>query len=128
MTEQMFENMAFIILEDYATSYSIVDKDTLARYLQKTFNDYLISNSITVNEWISVEDRLPDAELVKFKALDWDVYPCLVTIKNKKATDGRYVGKAFFYDKERFLTVNCVDITSDVTHWMPLPQPPKEVE
>ena len=102
--------------------------ELLADYLySEQIADHLIANGVTVNEWISVKDRLPNLELDKFKALDWDVYPCLVTIKNQRAMDGRYVGKAF-YDGKRFLKVNCEDITHDVTHWMPLPKPPKGVE
>lgn len=90
--------------------------------------DHLIENGVLVNKWISVTERLPNVELDKAKILGWDVYPCLVTIKDKEAIDGRYVRKAFFYDGERFLKTNCKDITSTVTHWMPLPKPPKEVE
>jgi hypothetical protein len=74
--------------------------------------------------WISVKDRLPDLELVEAKTFDCDLYPCLVTIKNERAMGGRYVGKAW-YDGKGFMDVDCVDITYEVTHWMPLPQPPK---
>ena len=84
----------------------------------------LIFYGVTVQEWISVKDRLPDLELVEAKANDWDLYPCLATIKNDRAKDGRYVGKAW-YDGKGFMDADCVDITYEVTHWMPLPQPPK---
>ena len=102
-------------------------KGTKVKDLITDCKDYF-ANGVIVNHWISVEERLPNEELVKVKLLDWDVYPCLATIKSKRATGGRYVGKAYFCDGERFLTANCVDITNSITHWMPLPQPPKEVE
>ena len=86
--------------------------------------DYLIDNGVTVQEWISVKDRLPDLELVEAKTFDCDLYPCLVTIKNKRAEGGRYVGKAW-YDGKGFMNADCVDITYEVTHWMPLPPAPK---
>ena len=90
--------------------------------------DWLIANGVTldnqVSKWISVKERLPDLELSEAKADDFDLYACLATIKNKRARNGRYVGKAW-YDGERFIDCDCLDITYDVTHWMPLPQPPK---
>ena len=94
-------------------------------YFAERIADHLIANGVTVQEWISVKDeRKPDLELVEAKANDFDLYACLVTIKNERARDGRYVGKAW-YDGEGFMDGDCVDITYEVTHWMPLPQPPK---
>ena len=86
--------------------------------------DHLIANGVTVQEWILVKERKPDLELVEAKGDDFDLYACLATIKNDRARNGRYVGKAW-YDGERFMDSDCVDITYNVTHWMPLPQPPK---
>ena len=71
-------------------------------YGEKTLGDiadYFIANGVTVQEWISVKDRLPDLELVEAKTFDWDLYPCLVTIKNERAMGGRYVGKAWYDGK-----------------------------
>ena len=71
--------------------------------------DRLIAHGVTVQEWISVKDRLPesgkDAVLI---ALRWgavDIGWC---------EEGRW-GSEF---------VNEYD-DGEVTHWMPLPQPPK---
>ena len=85
----------------------------------------LTANGVTVQRWIPVTERLPDLELVEAKADDFDLYACLATVKNDRASNGRYVGKAW-YDGERFMDSDCVDITYNVTHWMPLPEPPKE--
>ena len=69
--------------------------------------DYLIANGVTVQEWISVKDRLPDN----------DTY-ILVT------TDG--VTASAYWHNDRFyaFTASGVATVGCVTHWMPLPQPP----
>ena len=62
-------------------------------------------------EWISVKDRLPDKN---------GNYLVSVT------SDFAGVHVANFQSGEAFLWYPF--IKSDVTHWMPLPEPPKEVE
>ena len=69
----------------------------------------LISNGVTVQEWISVDDRLPESgkESVLI-ALRWgevDIGWC---------EDGRWRSE-FVNEYEE----------GEVTHWMPLPNPPK---
>ena len=71
----------------------------------------LISNGVTVQEWISVDDRLPESgkESVLI-ALRWgevDIGWC---------EDGRWRSE-FVNEYEE----------GEVTHWMPLPNPPKGV-
>ena len=80
-----------------------------ARNWAEIIADGLIAHGVTVQEWISVKDRLPesgkDAVLI---ALRWgavDIGWC---------EEGRW-GSEF---------VNEYD-DGEVTHWMPLPQPPK---
>lgn len=77
--------------------------------------------------WIPVTERKPDLELVAANSEDIDLYACLVTVKSELARDGMYVGKAW-YDGDRFIDNDCMDITYNVTHWMHLPEPPKEGE
>ena len=71
--------------------------------------DYLLDSGVTVQEWISVKDRLPESgKDVVLIALRWgevDIGWC---------ENGRW-GSEF---------VNEYD-DGEVTHWMPLPQPPK---
>lgn len=74
--------------------------------------------------WIPVTERLPDLELVDAKNDGFDLCSCLVTVKNFRVKNGRYVKKAW-YDGDGFMDENCIIITQDVTHWMPLPKPPK---
>lgn len=73
------------------------------------FADYLIAHGVTVQEWIPVKDGLPESgkEGVLI-ALLWggvDIGWC---------EDGRWFSE-FVYEYE----------DGEVTHWMPLPQPPK---
>ena len=71
--------------------------------------DYLIANGVTVQEWISVKDRLPE---VGKKVL---VY-CK---ENKNDYEiGAYSDtyRGFFVRQTWY---------ENITHWMPLPQPPK---
>lgn len=88
--------------------------------------DHLIMNGVTVQEWVPVTKRLPDLELVDAKSDDFELYACLVTVKNFRAKSGRYVKKAW-YDGVGFIDEDCIDITYDVTNWMPLPEPAEEV-
>ena len=76
----------------------------------------LISNGVTVQEWISVKDRQPNNK---------GCY--LLTVKHW--FDGEpVVREAYWNGKDWF---SCDDrrykITPRVTHWMLLPQPPKGV-
>lgn len=81
---------------------------------QKTLGDiadYIISSGVTVQEWISVDDGLPE-EKVK----------CIVHYKHAYCDNDDYWAIGIcFYDGEKFL----FDPAYKVTHWMPLPNPPK---
>lgn len=74
------------------------------------------------SEWISVGERLPDIELHKAKAVVPDVlFPCLVVREGNIVS---YIEKAWYWGV-KFTTQDCTDITDSITHWMPLPEPPK---
>ena len=62
--------------------------------------DHLIANGVTVQKWISVNDRLPEAG--KFVLIYNEINGVCLDYHDG-ATFGYY----------------------DVTHWMPLPNPPK---
>ena len=73
-------------------------------------------------EWISVGERLPDAELKRAKAIEPDVlFPCLVVRAGNVVS---YIDKAWYWGT-KFITQDCTDITDSVAHWMPLPELPK---
>ena len=67
--------------------------------------DHLISNGVTVQEWVSVKDRLPEENTTVIVATDNGiVFQCL-----------------YSYDGWDLWDDNDVNIT----HWQPMPQPPK---
>jgi len=81
---------------------------------QKTLGDiadYLIRNGVTVQEWISVKDRLPEEKV-----------NCIVHYRHAYCDDDDYWAIGIcFYDGEKFQ----MGLSYKVTHWQYLPQPPK---
>ena len=74
--------------------------------------DHLISNGVTVQEWISVEDRLPE-----------EAVNCIVHYRHAYCDNDGYWAIGFCcYDGEKFL----FDPAYKVTHWMQMPEPPEE--
>ena len=73
--------------------------------------DHLISNGVTVQEWISVDDRLPEHR---------DVVLCFMKFGEQRIlqwdnVSSWWLGYGHGDDWQK----------ADVTNWMPLPQPPK---
>ena len=67
--------------------------------------DYLLDSGVTVQEWISVKDRLPTI-------YDADADNCVLAIH--KASNKRY-----------YHWRSVANNPFDFTHWMKTPQPPK---
>ena len=65
--------------------------------------DHLIANGVTVQEWISVKDRLPNTD-----------EKCLLCMEGR-ITKYRWVTIGYFH----------TNYDEYVTHWMTLPEPPK---
>ena len=63
-------------------------------------------------EWISVKDRLPDIDNEYIVALDF--------LEVKSTTMN------FMSMPSKWYTMSSIDVSKRVTHWMPLPEPPKE--
>ena len=91
---------------------SLVGKNFQKGFIEKIASK-LIAHGATVQEWISVKDRLPEES-------------------------GEYIvfGRTFGNQKPKIWICECISIGSltgwcnsaknpTVTHWMPLPQPPK---
>ena len=75
------------------------------------FADHLIANGVTVQEWIPVDDELPEEKV-----------NCIVHYKHAYCDNDDYWAIGIcFYDGEKFQ----MDWSYKVTHWMPLPKPPK---
>ena len=86
----------------------------------------LISNGVTVQEWISVADRLPD-ETGRYLAVKKRIAPDEL---GGNRTD--IVILRFFVDDGFRMPTHIPDwineeINEEVTHWMPLPELPKGV-
>ena len=74
--------------------------------------DHLIANGVTVQEWISVKDRLPEI----------NIGVLVYTPRFKNTFEVFYKGDG----KWEIASYRGGEILNDeVTHWMPLPQPPK---
>ena len=75
------------------------------------FADHLISHGVTVQEWISVKDRLPedDSDVLAYLQIDQEgrIYPA-------------NYAKGVWFD-----CIFNTPATGTTTHWMPLPKLPK---
>ena len=70
----------------------------------------IIAHGVTVQEWISVDDRLPEEKV-----------NCIVHYKHAYCNNDGYWAIGFcFYDGEKFR----IDLGYKVPHWMPMPEPP----
>ena len=67
----------------------------------------LIANGVTMQEWISVKDRLPEDQE--------EVLVCTRSKNGVRNIDKGYMAIDRFIHRGR----------AEVTHWMPLPKPPK---
>lgn len=90
--------------------------DTIGEYniphkFKREIADYLISHGVTVQEWVPVTERLPEP---------WK--QVLIYSRHDFCESAVYIGVS---GKWR-VTWNHEMLDADsVTHWMPLPQPPK---
>ena len=93
-------------LVDLLTGHSI-DTQQDVEYVA----DHLVSNGVTVQEWISVKDRLPEEKV-----------NCIVHYKHDYYNNDGYWAIGFcFYDGEKFR----IDLGYKVTHWMLMPELPE---
>ena len=72
----------------------------------------LLENGVTVQEWISVEDELPE------------VGGYVVCIA-KRNPFSRFMPMVARIEKNGWVNPITEQYISEVTHWMPMPQPPK---
>ena len=72
----------------------------------------LISNGVTVQEWISVEEKLPE---------NGGYVVCIA----KRNPFSRFMPMVARIEKNGWVNPITGQYISEVTHWMPIPQPPK---
>lgn len=93
-------------------AYSSLPSNTEDFHLNM-FVTNLLAHGVTVQEWISVDDRLPEEKV-----------NCIVHYKHAYCNNDGYWAIGFcFYDGEKFQ----FNQAYKVTHWMPIPNPPEEV-
>ena len=83
---------------------AVEESITIEPVAENRLVDFLANHGVTVQEWVSVDDRLPDKPM-----------KCLVY--TKRGNCGGY--EITYYNKGFYLQY------SNVTHWMPLPTAPK---
>ena len=104
------EKLVELLTEFYGCDPMYYDVDALA------IVQHLITHGVTVQEWISVDDRLPE---------EGEYVLCVLKGFNYggKIQVCKFVPADKFKDKPYFEHFR--NGFPSVTHWMPLPQPPK---
>ena len=74
--------------------------------------DKLLDSGVTVQEWVSVNDRLPAAG---------GYVVCIA----KRNPFSRFMPMVARIEKNGWVNPITEQYISEITHWMPLPQPPK---
>lgn len=92
--------------------------------------DFLITNGVTVQRWIPVTERLPEIQYHLKKGRNTytrsvRVLCVCVQKSGKKMVKEGYCEWFSDYPEPCWKIPGTIDT---VTHWMPLPEPPKEVE
>ena len=115
------EKLVELLTEFYGCDPMYYDVDALA------IAQHLITNDVTVQEWVSVDDRLPEIPEGYAESPE----PVLYMMKNTKTIYAGYYGEGGVWKDKYFRQYadsrNGVDV-DDVLCWMyqhDLPQPPK---
>lgn len=106
--------------------------------------DYLLDSGVTVQEWISVKDRLPEngvhvllcCEIHRYDGEIAGKYVCdgyyaeankLISgeYEYSEEDDEYYLREGWYEVIKNWDAYTSVPVEDFVTHWMPLPQPPK---
>lgn len=114
MREKLIELLESTVSKEEVAAYGEVYVST------RRIADHLIANGVTIHKWIPVSERLPDKD-----------GEYLVRLNNKSIINLKYERKfgSFGYWLSIILDEDAEWFTHyGVTHWMPLPEPPKEEE
>ena len=104
--EKLVELLDKFVYDDWYSNGDIAEK--------------LIANGVTVQEWISVKDRPPEMPPDKI-AEGYVQMQVLVWCDKGRQCAWFQVDTKTFYDQPGLFGTE----VDGVTHWMPLPQPPK---
>ena len=101
--------------------HNMIGEYNIPHKFKEKIADYLISNGVTVQEWIPVKDRLPDN-----KEHDWVLAQVVEDngyMHIPKVMEYRQLRNDWFEETYGWLSEH--NGLFSVTHWMPLPNPPK---
>ena len=113
------EKLVELLTEFYGCDPMYYGVDALA------ITQHLISHGVTVQEWISVEDRLPGKEEYTATTEYGTEYYIRLLIAYKTDIVEYKIG---YYDGYKWMTEKPIRLIKDVVAWMPfpnIPQPPK---
>ena len=112
--DNLRDNLVDLILKANAAVQSVLEEAGSLEYTYKDLcsieADYMITNGVTVQKWIPVTERLPGFEIERV----------LFMIK------GDFILGYPKIDTDRYVNQVWVRYGDNVTHWMPLPESPKE--
>lgn len=106
--EKLVELLDRFVYDDWYSNGEIAEK--------------LIANGVTVQEWISVDDRLPSKEEYTAKSEDGTEYYVRLLIAYKTDIVEYEIG---YYDGYKWMTEMPIRLIKDVVAWMPFPNMPK---
>ena len=89
-------------------AYSSLPSNTEDFHLNMFVVDFMIANGVTVQEWISVDDRLPESG---------GYVVCIA----KRNPFSRFMPMVARIEKNGWVNPITEQYISEVTHWMPLP-------
>ena len=92
-----------------------------ARHWAEVIADGLIAHGVTVQEWISVKDRLPDNkeyDWVLAQVVEDNGFMHIPTVMEYRQSKNDWFEETYGWISDH-------NGAFTVTHWMPLPQPPK---
>ena len=103
---------------------AVEESITIAPVAENRLVDFLANHGVTVQEWISVDDRLPIEE-AKAHEQEWPgEYPEFIVMIERGS-----LPTTLYYDlkENEWFRINTAleRETYKVTHWMPIPEPPK---
>ena len=91
---------------------AVEESITIEPVAENRLVDFLANHGVTVQEWISVDDRLPEAG---------GYVVCIA----KRNPFSRFMPMVARIEKNGWVNPMTEQYISEVTHWMPIPQPPK---
>jgi hypothetical protein len=96
----------------------VTTSEVVARWKDKDCRPLYAAPVAQAEPWVSVTERLPD-----HKGGYFDTTPCLLAWDDGTVESGWYCGQGSFQHANGDMDYH---EEAKVTHWMPLPQPPKE--